>query len=79
MKELVTVLAFAASAVFGLPAGSFAAHDDGRDVGGLELTDYCQAKGFERASFPEDVGKVGDWRCQERWIDYGVPAATGSG
>jgi hypothetical protein len=39
------------------------AHLSGDDVGGLDLTDYCRDKGFDRASFPGDVGEVGDWQC----------------
>lgn len=34
-----------------------------REVGGIELTGYCRARGFERASYPQDVERVVDWKC----------------
>ncbi|MGW4687218.1 hypothetical protein ACWEPM_20300 [Streptomyces sp. NPDC004244] len=33
------------------------------EVGGIELTGYCRFKGFERASYPQDVERVVDWKC----------------
>lgn len=29
----------------------------------MELTGYCQSRGFERTSYPQDVNRVYDWKC----------------
>ncbi|MFJ3960077.1 hypothetical protein [Streptomyces sp. NPDC090036] len=36
---------------------------EAREVGGIELTSYCQSKGFERAKYPQAVERVKDWAC----------------
>ncbi|WP_405439384.1 hypothetical protein OG373_19315 [Streptomyces avidinii] len=36
---------------------------EAHEVGGVELTGYCQSKGFQRASYPQDVERVKDWAC----------------
>jgi hypothetical protein len=62
-----TILALAATAAAMLAMASTAAADLARPVGGLDLTAYCQANGFQGASLPRGQlahhAAVQNWRC----------------